>query len=57
MKTWISTITYTVIDTGRECETEEEYKECVKESFKEDHNIELIDDEITNIEFEEVDDE
>ncbi len=57
MKTWISTITYTVIDTGRECQTEEEYKECVKESFKEDHNIELIDDEITNIEFEEVDDE
>ncbi len=57
MKTWISTITYTVIDTGRECETEEEYKEWVKESFKEDHNIELIDDEITEIEFEEVDDD
>ena len=54
MKTWISTITYTVIDTGRECKTEEEYKEWVKESFKEDHNIELIDDEITDIEFEEI---
>ena len=54
MKTWSSTITYSVFDMGRECETEEEYKEGVKESFKEDHNIELIDDEITDIEFEEI---
>jgi hypothetical protein len=39
---------------GRECETEEGYKEWVKESFKENHNIYLRDDEITDIEFEEV---
>ena len=54
MKTWNSTITYSVFDMGRECETEEEYKEWVKETFREDHNIELRDDEITDIEFEEV---
>ena len=54
MKTWSSTITYSVFDMGRECETEEEYKEWVKETFKEDHNIELRDDEITNIEREEL---
>ena len=53
-KTWTSVITYTVFDMGRECETEEEYKEWVKQSFREDHNIELRDDEITEIEFEEV---
>ena len=50
MKTWSSTITYSVFDMGRECETEEEYREWVKETFREDHNIELRDDEITNIE-------
>ena len=55
MKTWTSVITYSVFDMGRECETEEEYIEWVKETFKEDHNIELRDDEITEIEFEEVD--
>ena len=54
MKAWTSTITYTVFDMGRECETEEEYKEWVKETFREDHNIELRDDEITNIEREEL---
>ena len=54
MKTWSSTITYSVFDMGRECETEEEYIEWVKETFREDHNIELRDDEITEIEFEEV---
>ena len=54
MKTWSSTITYSVFDMGRECETEEEYKEWVKETFREDHNIELRDDEITNIEREEL---
>jgi len=42
---------------GRECETEQEYREWVKETFREDHNIELRDDEITDIEFEEVDDD
>jgi hypothetical protein len=55
MKTWSSTITYSVFDMGRECETEEEYIEWVKETFREDHNIELRDDEINEIEFEEVD--
>jgi lipoate-protein ligase A len=55
MKTWTSTITYSVFDMGRECETEEDYIEWVKETFREDHNIELRDDEITEIEFEEVD--
>jgi len=54
MKTWSSTITYSVFDMGRECETEEEYIEWVKETFREDHNIELRDDEITNIQKEEL---
>ena len=54
MKTWSSTITYSVFDMGRECETEEEYIEWVKETFREEHNIELRDDEITNIEREEL---
>ena len=57
MKTWTSTITYSVFDMGRECETEEEYKKCVKQSFKEEHNIELEDRDITGIEYEEVNDE
>ena len=38
-------------------ETEEEYKEWVKQSFKEEHNIELEDNEISDIEFEGVNDE
>ena len=42
---------------GRECETEEEYKEWVKQSFREEHNIELRDSDITEIEFEEVSDD
>ena len=54
MKTWSSTITYSVFDMGRECETEEEYIEWVKETFREDNNIELRDDEITNIQREEL---
>ena len=54
MKTWSSTITYSVFDMGRDCETEEDYIEWVKETFREDHNIELRDDEITNIEREEL---
>ena len=54
MKTWSSTITYSVFDMGRECETEEEYKEWVEETFILDHNIYLRDDEITNIEREEL---
>jgi len=60
MKSWTSTITYSVFDMGRECETEEEYKEWVKQSFREEHNIELKDRDITDIEFiefEEVSDE
>ena len=54
MKAWTSTITYTVFDMGRECETEEEYKEWVKETFRLDHDIELENEEITEIEFEEI---
>ena len=54
MKTWSSIITYSVFDMGRECETEEEYIEWVKETFREDHNIELRHDEITNIQREEL---
>jgi len=54
MKTWSSIITYSVFDMGRECETEEEYIEWVKETFREDHNIELRNDEITNIQREEL---
>jgi len=54
MKTWSSVITYSVFDTGREYETEEEYKEWVKETFKLDHDTELEDEEITEIEFEEI---
>ena len=57
MKTWSSIITYSVFDMGRECETEEEYIEWVKETFREDHNIELRNDEITNIQREELYDE
>ena len=54
MKTWSSTITYSVFDMGRECETEEEYKEWVKETFILDHDIYLTDNEITNIQKEEL---
>ena len=54
MKAWTSTITYTVFDMGRECETEEEYIEWVKETFREEHDIYLTDDEITNIQREEL---
>ncbi len=54
MKTWTGIITYSVFDMGRECETEEEYKEQGKTVFMEEHNIELTDNEISNIEFEEV---
>jgi hypothetical protein len=54
MKRWTSTITYTVTDIGRECETEEEYKERVKQSFREEHNIELYNHDITDIKFEEM---
>jgi len=57
MKAWTSTITYSVFDMGRECKTEEEYKEWVKESFREEHNIELEDRDITDIEFEDVSDD
>ena len=54
MKTWSSTITYSVFDMGRECETEEEYKVWVKETFILDHDIYLTDNEITNIQKEEL---
>ena len=54
MKSWTSTITYSVFDIGRECETKEEYIEWVKQSFWEEHGIELQDNEISNIEFEKI---
>ena len=57
MRIWTSTITYSVFDMGRECETEEEYKKWVKQSFREEHNIELEDKEITNIESRKVNDD
>tara|TARA_R100001082_G_scaffold102325_1_gene72333 strand:+ start:585 stop:758 length:174 start_codon:yes stop_codon:yes gene_type:complete len=57
MKSWTSTITYSVFDMGRECETKKEYIEWVKQSFKEEHDIELEDRDITGIEYEEVNDE
>ena len=57
MKTWSSKITYTVFDIGADCETKEDYIEYVKETFEQDHNIYLRDDEITDIEFEEVNNE
>jgi len=57
MKAFTSTITYSVFDMGMECGTKEEYIERVKQSFYEEHNIILEDNEITDIEFEEVSDE
>ena len=54
MKTWSSTVTYSVFNMDMECETKEEYIERVKQSFFEEHNIILEDNEITDIEFEEV---
>tara|TARA_R100001460_G_scaffold11706_2_gene27108 strand:- start:152 stop:325 length:174 start_codon:yes stop_codon:yes gene_type:complete len=56
MKTWTSVITYSILDIGRECETKEEYIEWVKQSFQEEHNIELTDNEISDIEYEENED-
>ena len=57
MKEFTSTITFSAFDIGRECETKEEYIERVKQSFYEEHNIILEDNEITDIEFKEVDNE
>ena len=54
MKTWSSVITYSVLDMGRECETKEEYIEMVKDYFREEHNLEILDSEISDIESEEV---
>jgi hypothetical protein len=53
MKVWKGVITYSVLDMGRECETEEEYKELVKDYFREEHNLEILDSEISDIESEE----
>lgn len=53
-KSWTAVITYSVFDMGRECDTQEEYIEWVKQSFLEDHNIVLTDNEITDIEYDEV---
>jgi len=56
MKTWTSTIVYSVFDMGKECETKEEYVQLTKDLFWEEHGIQLRDDEITDIDFEEVSD-
>ena len=53
-KSWSSTITITFADIGHECETEEEYIEYVKETFIENHDLYLNNNEIYNIEFSEV---
>ena len=53
MKAFTSTVTYSVFDMGMECKTKEEYIERVKQSFYEEHNIILEDNEITDIEFKE----
>lgn len=52
MKTWNSIITITVHDSGAEFETKEEYIEYVKDTFRDNHDIELADEDITNIESE-----
>jgi hypothetical protein len=54
MKMWSGVITYSILDRGRECETKEEYIELVKDYFREEHNLEILDSEISDIEFEEV---
>jgi hypothetical protein len=54
MKSWNSIITITVHDSGAEFETKEEYIEYVKDTFRDNHDIELADEEITNIESEEL---
>lgn len=54
MKTWSSFIQYSVYDLGAEFETKEEYIEFVKDSFRDAHDIELADEDITDIESEEV---
>jgi hypothetical protein len=50
---WIE-ILYSVLDRGRECETKEEYIELVKDYFREEHNLEILDSEISDIESEEI---
>ena len=57
MKIWSGVITYSVLDMGRECETKEEYIELVKDYFREEHNLEILENEISDIEFEEIDNE
>lgn len=57
MKIWSGVITYSVLDMGRECETKEEYIELVKDYFREEHNLEILENEISDIEFEEMDNE
>ena len=57
LKTWTSVITYSVLDMGRECETKEEYIELVKDYFREEHNLEILENEISDIEFEETENE
>ena len=47
MKEWESEIVIKIHDIGREAPTEEAYRTLVKDQFREDHNFELTDDEIT----------
>ena len=54
MKTWESFITISVHDSGAEFETKEEYIQFVKDSFRDAHDIELADEDITDIESESV---
>ena len=54
MKTWESFITISLHDSGAEFETKEEYIQYVKDTFYDSHNIQLVDEEITDIKSEEV---
>jgi hypothetical protein len=50
MNIYNAEITFTAIDIGREANSKEECIERVKQSFYEEHNIILEDDEITILE-------
>jgi predicted NAD-dependent protein-ADP-ribosyltransferase YbiA (DUF1768 family) len=54
MKAWSSFIQYSVHDSGAEFETKEEYIQYVKDTFRDSHDIELADEDITDIESEEL---
>ena len=50
-KTGVSFITHSVLNMGREFQTEEEYQKWVKQSFMKEHDIELGSGEIFDIQF------